>query len=118
MSNWTADMEDIFADLVSEFGIAGGLSFNGQTGIDCVLTPYSGGAEMTQGPYVENADTQIDVLRSDADTCGLLASLRTPSHRAKVTVTRDAVAKTFQVLTFDDDDTADPCIKLYAKKLQ
>ena len=110
-------MSYCFTDLVTEFGIAGGLVFNAQTGIDCVLSPYDGSFELSAGPYVERIETQIDVLRASASTCGLLAVLRA-GNRAVVTVTRNSTAKTFEVLTFQDDDTADPCIKLYARKQQ
>jgi len=114
MSTFTEDLEELWTDLVAEFGIAGGLSFNDQTGIDCVLTPFSTKYPMSAGPYNENIDTEIDCLRADADGRGLLNAVRN-NARPKVTVTRDGIARVFQVFELQDDDTADPCIKLLSK---
>lgn len=113
MSTWTEDSEELFTDLVAEFGDV--LSFNGQQ-IQCIKTPINIGYEMELAGSNRMADTQIDVLRSEAVRIGLWQSnTQNPEHKRPVVIVETT---RFQVLKVEDDNSADACVKLICVKLQ
>ena len=113
MSTWTEDSEELFNDLVSEFGDV--LSFNGNQ-ISCIKTPLSIGYEMEISGANRMVDTQIDVLRSEAVRIGLWQSnTQNPANKRPVVTVE---TQRFQVVKVDDDNNADSAVKLICARLQ
>lgn len=114
MTTWTEDMGEVFADSVEEWGDV--LAYNGQQ-IDCEKTGLQVGFEMEVSGSNRMVDTAIDVLRADAIGIGLYLpewKNNPPVKRPIVTVSQVQ----FVVVSWEDDISADPTIKLKCAKLQ
>lgn len=112
--SWTTDMTELFADLVSEFGDT--LTYQSST-MDCVKTPIRSAFNMMPTNMEKVADTDIDVRRSDAATAGLYALIvaSNPAQKRPL-VTVDG--KQYEVGPLENDDTANPIVRLKCRLLQ
>jgi hypothetical protein len=108
---WTAESADLFADIVAEFGVEGGLVYNEETGIDCVVSPVKEEWDQSVNSYRRNASVMIECLREDAVAVGLYAALE--NARPKVMI-RDIE---FQIVRVENDDPTIAYIELFANRI-
>lgn len=114
-STWTDDSGSLFLDLWREFGAFLMYFPGGAYPIRCVKTPLDMSYEIEVSGATKLADTQIDVLRSEAKTSGFYNDLEQNPRNKRPLVTVEG--QTFQVLQFQDD-AADDAIKLICSRQQ
>ncbi len=113
MSTWTADALELWVDLVAEFGTT---AKYGAFTFDCIKNPVRSGFQITINAYDKQADTVIDLLRTDAITNGLyaLAQQNPQSKRPVVTIEGNE----YTIIKMESDDSAQPSIRLSAAQKQ
>lgn len=113
MSTWTEDALELWQDLVAEFG---NTASYGAFTFHCILNPVRAGFSMTITAYSKQADTIIDLLRTDAVTNGLyeLAQSNPATKRPLVQV---GTAQ-YEILKLESDDPTQPSIRLSASLRQ
>lgn len=110
-SGWTPASAELFADIVAEFGIIGGLIFGEADGIDCVVTPVKTEFEQTTNAYMRTASVMIECLRQDAVSVGLYAALDNARPRVTVGGTE------YQIIRVENDDPTIAYLELFATRL-
>lgn len=114
MATWTEDALELWQDMVDEWGDE--VTFANFGPYDCIKNPIRSAFRMTQVAYTKEADTTIDMLRTDAVTCGLyLLNQNTPAT-ARPVVTVDG--HQFEILGMENDDTAQPSVRFNCRILQ
>lgn len=113
MNTWTQELESVFDDAVAEFGDT--LTYNGEI-LPCIKTPLDMQFEIQVSGYNRLIDTQIDVKRSAAFAIHLTRSIDENPVEKHPVVTVDGVE--FIVGRIQDDDSADPCVKLLCSRKQ
>lgn len=113
MNTWTEDALELWNDLVSEFG---NTATYGIYTFRCVLDPARSGFQITLTAYSKQADTIIDLLRTDAVANGLyaLAQQNPPTKRPIVTVG----TQQYEIIKLESDDPTQPSIRLSASQKQ
>lgn len=110
---WTDDALELWHDQVAEYGTT--MQYEAWT-FDCIKNPINLAFRMTQHGYDEQADTTLDILRTDAQTSGLYSIVQTSPMTKRPIVTVNE--KRFQVLSLETDDNEQPSIRLSAKALK
>lgn len=108
---WTTESALLFADIAAEFGVVGGLVFNGQDGIDCVVTPVKTEFDQTVNAYQRTGSVMIECLREDAGSVGLYAAL--DNARPRVTVGNVE----YQIIRVENDDPTIAYFEMFATRL-
>lgn len=120
MSTWTEDAEELWEDLVAEFGYT--MRYESVT-MDALWNPVRSGFQMTQVAYNQRADSIVDILRSDAITSGLyqIIAENPQEKRPQVTLMNPRVSQPqiiLDLINFENDDATQPSIRIFAQKHQ
>lgn len=113
MSTWTADALELWEDLVAEFGTT---AKYGAFTFDCVKNPIRSGFIINVNAYDKQADTIIDILRTDAITNGLYALVQMNPQTKRPIVMIDG--NEYGIIKMESDDSAQPSIRLSASQKQ
>lgn len=112
---WTDEMRSLWEDEVadSEFGVTA--SYGAST-FRCIKTPVKSGFAMTLPAFDKQADTIIDMLRSDAIANGLYALVqKDPNTKRPVIIIEGA---SYTVGRLENDALTNPVIRLSCSQLQ
>lgn len=113
ITTWTQDALELWEDLVAEFGARA--TYQAWT-FDCVRNPIKQGFSMELAGYNTKADTIIDMLRTQAVLMGLYGLKQENPPTKRPILTSDGY--TFQVMSMENDDTAQPSVRFMCLKLQ
>lgn len=113
ITTWTQDALELWHDEVEEFG---NVATYGIYTFDCILNPVRSGFSMTLTAYSKQADTIVDMLRTDAIANGLyvLAQSNPQTKRPIVTVSNQQ----YEIIKLESDDPTQPSIRLSASQKQ
>lgn len=112
-TTWTEDALELWNDQVLEYGTT--MEYDAWT-FPCIKNPINSMFAMTQTGYDQQADTTIDMLRSDAVTSGLYALVQSNPQTKRPIVTIEGIR--FTVLRLENDDSAQPSIRLSSVALK
>lgn len=113
MSTWTADALELWEDLWSEFGTTasyGAFTFR------CIKDPVKSQFQMTPYAYDKTALSIIDLLRTDAVTCGLYALVQSDPQQKRPVVTINN--ERYECQQLENDDSQQPSIRIRVSRLQ
>lgn len=110
---WTEDMLELWHDEVAEFGATA--TYESWT-FDCIKNPIQSTFMLTPHAYDKQADTVIDMLRSDAITNGIYALVQNNPIQKRPVLTISG--NTYEVQKMENDELDQPSIRLTATKLQ
>lgn len=112
MPTWTEDALDLWNDLYAEFGEE--MVYQSTT-IHCIRNPIKSGFQMQPAGYNLQADTILDILRTDAVTSGLYAFKQANPQEKRPVVRANDVS--FQVISMENDDPVQPSVRFMCQKV-
>lgn len=113
LPTWTNDMLELWHDEWNEWQTY--MTYQSWT-FQCIRNPIKSDFQMTLTSYNEQADTIIDILRTDAVTSGLYGFKQDNPQSKRPIVKSDGMS--FQVMRMENDDTAQPSVRFFCLKLQ
>lgn len=113
--SWTDAMRELWEDEVaeSEYGCTatyGAFTFR------CIKNPIRSAFQMTVNAYDKQADTVIDMLRSDAIANGLYALVQNDPQSKRPIVSIEGAD--YSIIKMESDDSTQPSIRLSATQKQ
>lgn len=81
-----------------------------------VRNPIKSGFQMKLAGYSEQADTTIDMLRTQAQLMGLYGFKQNNPQQKRPILISDSIS--FQIIFMENDDTAQPSVRFMCLKLQ
>ncbi len=111
--SWTEDMLELWHDEVAEWPCTA--TYQSWT-FDCIRNPIKQGFNMQLAGYNVQADTIIDILRTQAVAMGIYGIKQEDPQTKRPQLTSDGY--TFQVMYMENDDTAQPSVRFFCLKLQ
>lgn len=113
MPTWTADALELWNDLYAEFGEE--MQYQAFP-LHCIRNPIKSSFITMPVGYENQADTIVDILRTDAQTSGLYAFKQdNPQSKRPIIVANDMK---FQVVSMENDDPVQPSVRFMCRKFQ
>lgn len=113
-TSWTDDMNEIWHEEAEQEWPC--RMQYGAFDFPCVRNPINNGFGMQLAGFNERADTIIDILRTDAQLCGLYGFKQDNPQSKRPIVKSDGIS--FQVLKMENDSPTQPSVRFFCAKLQ